>query len=688
MSFYLNKITEVTNEQFKDVAPNIRFLYLHYNEMRELPEGFFSNMKELITATLDTNLMCCHLTKEDADCDFASVDSFASCETMFRDGAPRKCIWVVGIMSLIGAVFVITWRMVYKERNTAQPIMLTHLAVSDGLMGIYLITIGVMDAIWAGQYYLHDYSWRSSLLCQITGAIAVLSSEVSLMLISLISADRLKNIVFPFNIDGLTNKAAHALCFIIWIVGFIFAFLPIFGIRYFKAPNGGHHYYGRSVVCIPLQLSDYKAPGWEYSVAVFVGLNLAFVAFVVVAYLVIVGNRLWVQAMSANTQRETALAKRVSFIILTDCICWMPVIVIGLRTLVEKSFRTPGDLAVWIAVFLLPFNSAINPIIYTLSTTQVRDVLKAKWQQLCNYFMAKCSRTQTGEDVRDPGHGQALEMRTFGAAGGEEGPDKEAEEEPEKEQEEVHKHDHPCLENTEPQDTCKWQLNTKHKEPAKPEQLETEPTDSTDKITAQPMKTETKDNIQSQKDVAANSEYEELQTDFQGDQDQSTDEVQIQQDPESDDSDDSNDESKDESEHEKIVEQTNHEGPEERDETEEGERPPDEHEDPSEKKDKREKQEEESEEQHEDDVEDEPEKKKQVLENDHKESEEQDEDNMDHEAGEDEQFIVNKDENQTDENLPAASGRESPRAPLATFDDDSDLDQFYEALDGIKGTRV
>ncbi|XP_022804767.1 uncharacterized protein LOC111341986, partial [Stylophora pistillata] len=127
-------------------------------------------------------------------------------------------------------------------------------------------------------------------------------------------------------------------------------------------------------------------------------------------------------------------------------------------------------------------------------------------------------------DVRDPGHGQALEMRTFGAAGGEEGPDKEAEEEPEKGQEKVHKHDHPCLEHTKPQDTRKWQLNTKHREPAEPEQPETEPTDSTDKITAQPMKTETKDNKQSQKDVAANSECEELQTDFQGDQDQSTDE--------------------------------------------------------------------------------------------------------------------------------------------------------------------
>ncbi|XP_022777978.1 G-protein coupled receptor GRL101-like, partial [Stylophora pistillata] len=115
MSFYFNKIRKVSNEQFKDIAPSIRFLYFHYNEMRELPAGFFSNMRNLIAVTVDTNLMCCHLTKEDADCDFAYVDSFASCQTMFRDRAPRICLWVVGIMSLVGAVFVIVWRLVFKE---------------------------------------------------------------------------------------------------------------------------------------------------------------------------------------------------------------------------------------------------------------------------------------------------------------------------------------------------------------------------------------------------------------------------------------------------------------------------------------------------------------------------------------------------------------------------------------------
>ena len=330
--------------------------------------------------------MCCHSHKEDADCEFMFNDNFANCESMFRDPAPRKSIWVIGTFSLIGAVFVVTWRLIFKEKNVVQTIMLMHLAVSDGLMGIYLITVGIKDLQWSGEYYLHDFKWRSGWSCQITGAISLLSSEVSVMTLSLISADRLKNIVFPYEGSALSRKMTHVLCFIIWGVGFLIAFLPMLDIQYFNDPFRYHSYYGRSVVCLPLQLSSAKPAGWEYSVSIFVGLNFAFFLFIMIAYIMIffksyASSRRMAQqgtvreiesrSRSANTKRETALAKRVFFIILTDCLCWMPVIVIGLRSILEKSFSAPGDLAVWIAVFALPINSALNPILYTFSTPQV-----------------------------------------------------------------------------------------------------------------------------------------------------------------------------------------------------------------------------------------------------------------------------------------------------------------------------
>lgn len=324
--------------------------------------------------------------KEDAGCDFAYNDNFADCESMFRNPAPRISIWAIGSLSIIGSAFVLIWRRIFKEKNVVQTIMLMHLAVADGLNGVYLLIVASVDLLWSGEYYMHDFKWRTGWSCQLTGAIALLSSEVSLMMMCLISADRLKNIVFPYDGTALTQKATHILCFIIWVVGFLIAFFPMFGLAYFDHPYGYHTYYGRSVVCLPLQLTSFKTPGWEYSVAFFIGLNFAFFLFIMVAYTMIFfksylssrrvarqGTAREIQARSKSTtaKRERALAGRVFCLVITDCVCWMPIIVIGLMSILEKSFSSPGDLVVWIAVFVLPINSALNPILYTLSTPQV-----------------------------------------------------------------------------------------------------------------------------------------------------------------------------------------------------------------------------------------------------------------------------------------------------------------------------
>ena len=342
----------------------------------------------VLCRTLDTNMMCCHLKKEDADCISTIVENFASCEKMLRNPAPRNSIWAIGVLSLLGAVCVLVLRHFVKERNVVQVIMLMHLAMADGLMGVYLITIAVVDSLWSGDYYLHDFQWRFGLPCQITGAISVLSSEVSAMLLTLISADRLKNIVFPYRGRSLTRRKAHILCVVVWVIGFIIAFLPISGIHYFNDPLGRPAYYSRSVVCLPLQLSARFPPGWEYSVAIFVGLNFLLIIFMIAAYVAIflkscLSNRrlahqgtsreIKARAKSSTAKRETALAKRFAFIIFTDCACWLPIIVIGIKFLVEKDFYPSDDLPVWMAVFVLPINSALNPIIYTLSTPKVRN---------------------------------------------------------------------------------------------------------------------------------------------------------------------------------------------------------------------------------------------------------------------------------------------------------------------------
>ena len=309
---------------------------------------------------------------------------------MFQHPGPRRSIWVLGILSLLGAIFVFVWRIRNKEKNMAQSIILMHVAAADGLMAVYLITVGVMDAVWSGVYFLHDYQWRTGFPCQILGGISVLSSEVSLMVLSLLSLDRLKHIVFPRRFKVLTQRKAHALCFIIWVIGFFIAFLPTFGIRYFHNPDAGIYYYGKSVVCLPIQLTPDFLSGWEYSAAIFVSLNLVFVLFIIIAYLLIfytTWSSKWrmahqgtrrerkMKSSSVNTTRNTSMTKRIVCIVMTDVLCWAPIMALGMRSAIDQQFTPRGDIAVWMVVFVLPINSAINPVLYTLSTPQVKRFL-------------------------------------------------------------------------------------------------------------------------------------------------------------------------------------------------------------------------------------------------------------------------------------------------------------------------
>lgn len=135
---------------------------------------------------------------------------------------------------------------------------------------------------------------------------------------------------------------------------------------------------GRSSVCLPLQLSSERLAGWEYSVAIFIVLNLAAFLFILAAYTFIIltvfkSQRRITSNGESNTSlnRESTLARRVFAIILTDFSCWVPVVILSILALFGKFKDPDGTVYVWFAVFVLPINSSVNPVLYTFSTPKV-----------------------------------------------------------------------------------------------------------------------------------------------------------------------------------------------------------------------------------------------------------------------------------------------------------------------------
>ncbi|KAK3712758.1 hypothetical protein QZH41_011074 [Actinostola sp. cb2023] len=172
------------------------------------------------------------------------------------------------------------------------------------------------------------------------------------------------------------------ICTCVWAVGLVSSIVPMFGLNYFidKEDEEDFGFYGRSSVCLPLQLSSDLPAGWEYSVVFFLAINFAAFVFMLVAYIAIFSKvkRSASAVRSTAINRESSLAKKVIFIILTDFLCWMPVIVIGILSLTGNFNDPTKQVYVWIAVFVLPINSSINPFLYTFATVQNRKNPKKK----------------------------------------------------------------------------------------------------------------------------------------------------------------------------------------------------------------------------------------------------------------------------------------------------------------------
>ena len=247
-------------------------------------------------------------------------------------------------------------------------------------MGVYMLIIAYKNTIWQGEYFKHDISWRSSKLCIFAGVVSTISSEVSVLTLTVITIDRLICIVFAFRFRRMSFKTAVVSMIFVWLLGLAISITPLLHNDYFYDFDRNVHFYGRAPVCLPFHLSAEKIPGWEYSVTIFLGLNGVSFIFILVAYLFM--YRTVTKASNAvrstRMKQNSTIATRMIFIILTDFLCWFPVIIISILSLTGHLDDPNGAAYAWIAVFVVPINSAINPLIYTFSTPFARGIFCKK----------------------------------------------------------------------------------------------------------------------------------------------------------------------------------------------------------------------------------------------------------------------------------------------------------------------
>ena len=307
-----NNIEVVDDRAFEELF--VDTLYLNRTRIKNFKERMFEDIHNISTIVSDAYKFCCirPSSVSEQNC-YPRKDEFSSCADLMRNDILRPLIWIIGSFALLGNILSLVYRFMYDRGRLrlGYGIFVTNLAVSDFLMGAYMITIASADVYYRGRYIFFDEHWRESILCKLAGVTSTVASEASVLFLCLITLDRLFVIKYPFGQVRFTPRVAGVTCLAVWIIVGVLAAIPLFVTSYFKDA-----FYSKSGVCLALPLTRDRSPGWIYSISIFIIFNSA--AFLLIAfgqwsiYREIDSSKTFLARMKSMTIRKTPVGKMKS----------------------------------------------------------------------------------------------------------------------------------------------------------------------------------------------------------------------------------------------------------------------------------------------------------------------------------------------------------------------------------------
>lgn len=371
-----NMIEEIEDGAFHSLQSLVS-LDLRGNDIKKFTKSVFNDLKTLRNLSTDSFKFCCLMSAQiPPDRCLPPPDEISDCEDLMRYVVQRTCIWILGVVACICNIIVMAWRWRDKKVGKIREVelinstLLLSLGISDFLMSVYLIIIASVDAWYRGRYIENVDIWRQSTLCKFCGFVSTVSIQVSVFTLALIALNRYIEICHPMGSPyKFTINFTHRLIASSWSLALIIAFLPLIVTPYFH-----DQFYARSGVCLAFHITNQKAAGWEYSIVVFLCINL-------IAFVIIITCYTFIYRKITRTVRHGGLTPnhpvKIALILSFNFLSWSPTIIMGFIAL--GGHALPSSVYSWIAVLVLPINSAINPMIYTMPNIwhEIKDYISS-----------------------------------------------------------------------------------------------------------------------------------------------------------------------------------------------------------------------------------------------------------------------------------------------------------------------
>ncbi|KAL8594273.1 hypothetical protein ACOMHN_044217 [Nucella lapillus] len=323
----------------------------------------------------------CPQQDDELMCDMMTCPEGCLCE----GDVYRAFFWLISACATVGNVICFIATLASKNvLGQKCLIFVAHLQLSNLCMGGHVSVVLVADSMFEGHYLQHEQTWTNSVTCKMSGFLSLLSSEVSVLTLWFIVLDHVIVFCFPDSLRFYTSLSTTAVCTVIWFVGALLSLIPFLpGLSHWGLS-------GQSGLC-RMALSDHflckQEISW-FTVTVVVNflLSLIIMSGQCVIYRRLPKYRILLEHTKRSYYSSAHLIRKVA---VTDAVCWFS---FGLVTLMASQGVTLfKEMHGTLVVFMLPFNSALNPLL-TLWSIVTERRLQAAEQRLIHRLRSRLAQ--------------------------------------------------------------------------------------------------------------------------------------------------------------------------------------------------------------------------------------------------------------------------------------------------------
>ncbi|TNN80548.1 Leucine-rich repeat-containing G-protein coupled receptor 4 [Liparis tanakae] len=312
-----------------------------------------------------------------------STGAFKPCEHLLGNWMIRLTVWFICLVSLVFnslvlvATFSSTRRAAAHSHHSLTPslsparLLMGLLALANLLTGLYVGVLTALDVATWGSFAEFGVWWEMGPGCQVTGALAVFSSEWAVLLLSLAAVERsvaVRAILGKVMMSSRRNLGSRRGC---WrrdrrfsLAAGLLGLLAAAGACLSLLSSSDQ---SASPLCLPF--AGGESPALSVTV-VLVLLNALAYLFTAAVYTQLYCH---LGRVELADPEQTGALRHVAWLIFTNCIFFCPVAAFSFAPLLTGSTAGGPEIAKSVTLIFFPLPACLNPVLYVFFSPAFRE---------------------------------------------------------------------------------------------------------------------------------------------------------------------------------------------------------------------------------------------------------------------------------------------------------------------------